>query len=195
MVESLPRRGPAVVPDLVRAGGARLADPVAGRRWARLAPGPVTATAALVLNGFLILLADHELATSTLGARIAASTRANPYAVVAGALSVLDGPLHGTVSDQVVALLEEASGAGGPMAAIGSWLRQGRQLPGFGQRLYHDDDPRGGAIFAVGRSAGWVAHAIEEYAAPPLRFRGRALYTGPPPGHLPSGTGSADRVR
>ena len=43
----------------------------------------------------------------------------------------------------------------------------------------------GGAIFAIARCAGWIAHAIEEYAAPPLRFRGRALYTGPPPAERP----------
>jgi citrate synthase len=36
----------------------------------------------------------------------------------------------------------------------------------------------GEAIFAVARSAGWVAHAIEEYAHP-LRYRPRARYTGP----------------
>ena len=37
------------------------------------------------------------------------------------------------------------------------------------------------AIFAIARTAGWVAHALEEYDEAPLRFRSRALYTGPPP--------------
>ena len=42
-------------------------------------------------------------------------------------------------------------------------------------------DGAGEAIFAVGRTAGWIAHAIEEYArATPLRPR--AVYTGPGPG-------------
>ena len=36
----------------------------------------------------------------------------------------------------------------------------------------------GEAIFAVARSAGWIAHAIEEYDHP-LRYRPRARYTGP----------------
>jgi citrate synthase len=31
------------------------------------------------------------------------------------------------------------------------------------------------AIFAIARTAGWIAHAAEEYAEPPLRFRGRAV--------------------
>jgi citrate synthase len=33
-------------------------------------------------------------------------------------------------------------------------------------------------MFAVARSVGWIAHAIEEYGEPPLRFRPRAAYTG-----------------
>ena len=48
---------------------------------------------------------------------------------------------------------------------------------------------RGGgqAIFAVGRTAGWVAHAIEEHASPsPLRMR--ATYVGPDPADLESPT-------
>jgi citrate synthase len=39
----------------------------------------------------------------------------------------------------------------------------------------------GEAIFAVARTAGWIAHALEAYAGPgPLRPR--AVYTGRPPG-------------
>jgi citrate synthase len=42
--------------------------------------------------------------------------------------------------------------------------------------------PRGAAlaVFALGRTVGWVAHAIEEYGADRL-IRPRARYTGPPP--------------
>jgi citrate synthase len=36
----------------------------------------------------------------------------------------------------------------------------------------------GEVIFAVARSAGWLAHALEEYRQPPLRFRPRAAYVG-----------------
>jgi citrate synthase len=32
----------------------------------------------------------------------------------------------------------------------------------------------GETIFTIARTAGWVAHAIEEYTEPPLRFRARA---------------------
>jgi citrate synthase len=37
----------------------------------------------------------------------------------------------------------------------------------------------GEAIFAIARTAGWIAHTLEEYGEAPLRFRARASYTGP----------------
>ena len=40
----------------------------------------------------------------------------------------------------------------------------------------------GQALFAVARTAGWIAHAMEEYAAPPGRLRPGARYVGPAPG-------------
>jgi citrate synthase len=44
----------------------------------------------------------------------------------------------------------------------------------------------GEAIFAVARTAGWIAHAMEEYAEAPLRMRPSGRYTGPrPPRPLP----------
>ncbi|MCF3965257.1 citrate/2-methylcitrate synthase, partial [Streptomyces fuscigenes] len=48
-------------------------------------------------------------------------------------------------------------------------------------------DPEAGeAVFAVARTAGWIAHAREEYAEQPLRMRPSGRYTGPrPPRPLP----------
>jgi citrate synthase len=44
--------------------------------------------------------------------------------------------------------------------------------------------PRGTpiALFALGRSIGWIAHVIEQYATDRL-IRPRARYTGPAPSH------------
>jgi citrate synthase len=36
----------------------------------------------------------------------------------------------------------------------------------------------GEAIFAIARTAGWLAHAIEEYGEAPLRFRPVTRYVG-----------------
>ncbi|MFE4373201.1 citrate synthase [Streptomyces sp. NPDC056835] len=44
----------------------------------------------------------------------------------------------------------------------------------------------GETVFAVARTAGWIAHAIEEYAERPLRMRPSGRYNGPrPPRDLP----------
>jgi citrate synthase len=39
----------------------------------------------------------------------------------------------------------------------------------------------GEAIFAIARTAGWIAHALEEYDRD-TPIRPRAIYTGPRPG-------------
>ncbi|MER5829885.1 citrate synthase [Streptomyces sp. NPDC002130] len=48
------------------------------------------------------------------------------------------------------------------------------------------DPTAGETIFAVARTAGWIAHALEEYGERPLRMRPSGLYAGPkPPQPLP----------
>ncbi|MGV9558148.1 citrate/2-methylcitrate synthase [Streptomyces sp. NPDC003401] len=45
----------------------------------------------------------------------------------------------------------------------------------------------GETVFAVARTAGWIAHALEEYGERPLRMRPSGLYVGPePPRPLPA---------
>ncbi|GGO87778.1 citrate/2-methylcitrate synthase [Wenjunlia tyrosinilytica] len=45
----------------------------------------------------------------------------------------------------------------------------------------------GETVFAVARTAGWIAHTLEEYGERPLRMRPSGLYDGPrPPQPLPS---------
>ncbi|MBX6388992.1 MAG: hypothetical protein IRZ08_08330 [Frankia sp.] len=79
--------------------------PLARRLWTRLSPLPPTADRVHALNRALVVLADHELATSTLAARIAASARASLPACLLAALGTLDGGLHGGVSDLVHQML------------------------------------------------------------------------------------------
>jgi citrate synthase len=50
-------------------------------------------------------------------------------------------------------------------------------IAAFAER-YGMIDNAGEVIFAVARTAGWLAHAIEEYRYA-LRYRPRAVYTGP----------------
>jgi len=226
LVDCLPHPGPPWA-----VGGS-----IAGRLWGGLStldpePGLVG-----VLDAALVLLADHELAASTVAARVAASVRADPYAVVSAGLATVSGTLHGGASLGIEALLDEIDRPERAATVVGARLRRGERLRGFGHRLYPDGDPRAGflltrlrvtaagsprmavvdalldattrrglpepnvdlalaalahvtamtrgaaeAIFAVARTAGWVAHGLEEYDRN-TPIRPRAVYTGPAPG-------------
>ena len=71
------------------------------------------------------LMAGHDLATSTFGVRVAASTRADPGAVVCAGLNVLSGPLHGSASRHCRAMLQRA-GEVGPARAVSEVLTRPR---------------------------------------------------------------------
>jgi citrate synthase len=176
------------------------------------------------LDAAVILLADHGLAVSTIAARVAASARANLYAVISAGLGALDGHLHGAAPTLAYDFLGRA--LDDPTKALSDQLRSGEPVPGFGHKIYRERDPRaevllgmlgdhpvvetveeltarvpsfpnsdlalaavlhahglpgeaGEALFAIARMIGWTAHALEEYAASPLRFRALGVYTGP----------------
>ncbi|MGO9078240.1 MAG: citrate/2-methylcitrate synthase [Streptosporangiaceae bacterium] len=231
MVGSLPSasRGPARP---AAAGGCR--GTIAERLATRLSPRPLSSALTSALRSALVLLVDHELAASTLAARVAASVRADPYAVVATGLGAVSGALHGGASLGAEMMLASAAGPGDAPRVVGDLLRRGEKIPGFGHFVYRSGDPRAvllltllaraaprsprlaiaqavaaearrralpepnidfalavlagvagmipgasEAVFAVARTAGWLAHAMEEYAADaPIRPRG--IYTGPP---------------
>jgi citrate synthase len=142
MVEGLPLEGTTPTTD------ARLVD--------RLLPRLTTTRSSTrwrhALNASLVLLADHDLAASTVAARVAASTRAHPYAVIAAGLGALRGPLHGAASHDVVALLRDAQRRSAA-AAIGDALRAGRSVTGWGHALYPDGDPRATVLFDLAADA------------------------------------------
>ncbi|MFE5585900.1 citrate synthase [Kitasatospora sp. NPDC056531] len=231
MVEALPRTAPDPGPDAS----------LAARLWSRLASAAPAPEALACLDRALVLLMDHELAVSAVAARVAASARAHPYAVVSAGLGATDGPLHGAASPLAHRLLGEVL-VGGAVPVVSDYLRTGRPIPGLGHRLYPEGDPRavalldavgrldGGAavvaavaeveaaagpagrpalranidlalaamalaagmpaeagevVFAVARTPGWLAHAVEEYREEPLRMRARGSYTGPRPSEGP----------
>ena len=118
---------------------------VAARLWPLLTDAAPSARRLRVLDAALILLADHELATSTFGARVAASTWADPYLVVSAGLAVVGGPLHGGAAERARRLLGEVDADGAP-EAVGRHLAEGQRLPGFGHAVYEHVDPRFGAL-------------------------------------------------
>jgi citrate synthase len=235
-----------LIPTLVAAlplssRGHRDAGPLAHRLWARLSGRAPDEAALRALDTALGLLADHDLAASTLAVRVAASARAHAYAAVSAGLGALEGPLHGSASALAHRLLTDVLDHGSAVPVIAEELRSGRGIPGLGHRLYTGEDPRaralfalladmphaapalaaardivstaarhtplhanvdlalavltassgmpptaGETIFAVARTAGWIAHALEEYGERPLRMRPSGQYVGVrPPQPLP----------
>jgi citrate synthase len=205
---------------------------IAARLATRLCLRPPSDGLTGALRAALVLLADHELAASTLAARVAASVRADPYAVVGTGLGAMSGALHGGAALGAEVMLVSAEGPADAPRVVGELLRRGERIPGFGHFVYQTGDPRavllldlirhaapdsgrlavaeavlaeakrralpapniefalavlatvagmvpgsGEAVFATARTAGWLAHALEEYArATPIRPRG--VYTG-----------------
>ncbi|GIF72057.1 citrate/2-methylcitrate synthase [Asanoa siamensis] len=131
VVDCLPERGPA-------ASGS-----IAARLAARLGAENRFIDS---IRAALVLLADHELAASTLAARVAASVRADPYAVVVTGLATVSGALHGGASLGAEALLDAVSDPAEADAAIGLRLRRGERIPGFGHAVYKAGDGRAGAL-------------------------------------------------
>jgi citrate synthase len=127
-----------------------------------------------LLRRCLVLIADHELNPSTFVARCVASTGATPYAVVAAALSALSGRFHGGETARAEGLFHELLEGDDPMAVMAGRLARGERLPGFGQPLYPEGDPRAIAILAAVAQVAPELHALAETAAETgLRLIGR----------------------
>ena len=143
------RRATAALTDVVGPAPVR-EDPdasIAARLTARLDPSTAAVPTAAV-NAALILMADHELATSTMAVRVAASVRSDPYDALLAGLATLAGPLHGGASQQAYELLVVAERDGVPRA-LNDALRERGRLPGFGHAVYKNGDARFGALLTL----------------------------------------------
>ena len=138
VVEALPGPEPGRAPDPVGAPGGPVT--IARRVASKLSADP-TPVLVDVVNAALVILADHELATSTVAVRVAASTRADLYDAVLAGLATMAGPLHGGASPLAHQFLVRAA-TDGVERAVDEALRWQGHLPGFGHAVYRDGDPR-----------------------------------------------------
>ena len=128
-------------------------EPIAGRLWARLCDRPASPGLLRAMSAALVLLADHELAASTLAARAAASVRADPYAVVGTGLGAVSGALHGGASLGAEALVAAAGSPDDVPQVVAELLRRGEKVPGFGHFVYRGGDPRAVVVLDLVRQA------------------------------------------
>ena len=99
------------------------------------------AALAPVVDQALVLLADHELATSTLAVRVAGSTWAPAYQAFAAGLAVIQGPLHAAAAHLAYELLADCERHGAAVV-VARRLNAAERIPGFGHKIYKGDDPR-----------------------------------------------------
>lgn len=166
--------------------------------------------AAALIRRALVLVADHELNASAFAARVVASTGAGLTNSTMAGLAAMTGPRHGGATESLRSMLHEIDAAGDARRVVEARLSRGEPIPGFGNSVYRDLDPRGEelaavirldatmsgllksarslagvgpnvdfgllalerthdlpkgaalALFALGRSVGWIAHAFEQ---------------------------------
>ncbi len=121
---------------------------LASRLAARLGADAAVPVPTAAVNAALVLMADHELAASTMAVRVAASVRADPHDALLAGLATLAGPLHGGASQQAYELLAMAE-RDGAIRALDDVVRERGRVPGFGHTVYTSGDPRYGALMEL----------------------------------------------
>ncbi len=103
------------------------------------------------LDASLTLYAEHLFNPSTFAARTIASTQADFYSAITGAIGALRGPLHGGANTAAIALVERYVSPDEAEAGVLATLGTQERVPSFGHPLYQAADPRSVAI------KGWAA--------------------------------------
>ncbi|HKQ46725.1 MAG TPA: citrate/2-methylcitrate synthase [Phycisphaerae bacterium] len=135
----------AVAPDADRSHGANLLAMMTGNHGSELA--------GRVMDGTLILYAEHEFNASTFTARTIASTLADMHSAVTGAIGALKGPLHGGANEAAMRQFLEI----GKPENVEKWFRdidvhnkahpdKKKLIMGFGHRVYKHGDHRAGIL-------------------------------------------------
>lgn len=91
----------------------------------------------------LTLYIEHEMPNSTFAARVIASTLADPYGALTGAVASLKGTLHGGANEAVMHMLLAVDRAQDLEPHLMGLLGRKERIMGFGHRVYmRRPDPR-----------------------------------------------------
>lgn len=137
-----------------------LGEPIAGYRsplvallWSRLSVREPSEGELDVLNAAMIMLADHDLARSTIAVRFAASAGLGAGSVIRLGMDFGGGVVKGVASLAIEAFLHNLASADAVEIALNRRLKQGEPIPGFGHPMYALADPRGREILDRLRAA------------------------------------------
>ncbi|MBK8268474.1 MAG: citrate synthase [Planctomycetes bacterium] len=132
---------PEVKPDPNATHGFNLLAMMTGKKPSELA--------GRVMDGTLVLYAEHEFNASTFTARTIASTLADMHSAVTGAIGALKGPLHGGANEAAMHQFLSI----GKVDNVDNWFNEleahnkanptnKRLIMGFGHRVYKNGDHR-----------------------------------------------------
>ena len=109
--------------------------------WMLLGEEP-DAEDARALDTTFVLYADHTMNASTFTARIVASTLADMFSAITGAIGTLKGPLHGGANEEAMKMFEEVGKPENAEAYVRDRLERHEKIFGFGHAVYKTYDPR-----------------------------------------------------
>jgi citrate synthase len=135
------------------------------------------------MNAVLTLQADHSAGNaSTFTARVVASTKSEPEAVISSAIGALSGPAHGGANEASLRLFQQIKDPAKAQEEIERLLNDRYKIPGFGHRVYHVKDPRSiviqtlaGEVIEAGTEVDdlyQIALTVEQVATERLGSRG-----------------------
>ena len=99
-----------------------------------------------MMDSSLTLYAEHEFNASTFTSRVCASTLADFYSCITGAIGTLSGPLHGGANEQAMALISKFDSPEEAADGVRGMLARKELIMGFGHGVYTVRDPRNGII-------------------------------------------------
>ena len=138
--------------------------------WMLLGEEP-TAEDADALDTTFVLYGDHTMNASTFTARIIASTLADMFSAITGAVAALKGPLHGGANEEAMKMLEEIGSPDRAEAHVADLLERHEKIMGFGHAVYRVMDPRAIVLKRLAQECGerngdlrWfeISRAIEQ---------------------------------
>lgn len=96
-----------------------------------------------IFDQSLLLYSEHEMPNSTFTARVIASTQADLYGALTGAVASLKGNLHGGANEAVMYMLLEAGNVEQFEKMLEKKIANKEKIMGFGHRVYMKKmDPR-----------------------------------------------------
>ena len=121
--------------------------------WMLSGAEPETADAD-ALDTTFVLYGDHTMNASTFTARIIASTLADMFSAITGAIAALKGPLHGGANEEAMKMLEKVGAPEAADAHVRDLLQRHEKVMGFGHAVYRTMDPRARVLKRLSREVG-----------------------------------------